>query len=161
MTNFHVGQKTRSLRLGLVGWLQNLVDHLPQLRVQVLRRSKVQAEACSHCGNRRVVGVTYGGGEGQVENHMVMPALGEQVNILNWHPVVSHLPPISPDSQLATGLHNNFVNHDQGSYPNVANLNQHATKMFARGVRNNEQFMQLQAERLRGLFPKKSSGGGK
>lgn len=69
---------------------------------------------------------------------------------------------VGEDHGNVSGIGNRSSFHQQGSHYNVANLNAFsAQQMSAEGLRNNEQLMQLQAERLRGLFPEKSSGGDK
>lgn len=98
-----------SVGLRLIDRLRHFIDHFTKQSMKGLRRSEVNTVSGGDLNDRLVVRVDDSLAKAQINDAVMVPQFGEHINIGNRHPVISYLPPIGPDGQLATASYNDFI----------------------------------------------------
>lgn len=104
----------RSVRRTAADWLERGCNRVTQKLVQVLRGADVHAESSRHNGARLVVSVDHSRCQPNVNDGVVVPYLGDHVDIVNRHTVVSQLPEIGANGNFPASAYHNFIGHQGG-----------------------------------------------
>lgn len=98
-----------SIRRRFINWLHGVSDGISEKFVEVLRRHDVHSEAHRDGSYSVIPSIPDGGGKSYVDNAVVLPQLGYQIDEMNRHAVVTDINAIRAERKLATGLNDHLV----------------------------------------------------
>lgn len=108
-----------SIRFRLVGWLEGIRDHVAKVLVQLLRGAEVHSNAGRDLRNGFVVGVDDQAAKGEGDNTDVLPRLHDQVNEMDWSPIVPDFNKLISEGQLSSAANHNIIRHQ--NHPPIRN----------------------------------------